>query len=175
MKTDQRIRLVSGDMFATPWLRCFAHGCNRRGVMGAGVAKAVRDRWPDLYKHYRNFCLSGQADMGYCLFWVTKDGEIIFNLFTQDGLGPVATSEALYSAIQSMVFVARAIFGDSVVSCRIGLPLIGSGIGGLSQKTSEETTIAAYENCSGPRPILYVFKRYYRGQSAQLLDYVDVR
>lgn len=29
------------------------HGCNCRGVMGAGIARSIRDRWPDVYAAYR--------------------------------------------------------------------------------------------------------------------------
>lgn len=30
------------------------HGCNCNGVMGSGVAAQIRDKWPDVYRAYRN-------------------------------------------------------------------------------------------------------------------------
>jgi len=33
--------------------RLFLHGCNARGEMGSGIAKAVRDKWPLTYRVYR--------------------------------------------------------------------------------------------------------------------------
>jgi hypothetical protein len=38
--------------------------CNCKGVMGAGLAKAYRDKWPRVYKHYSNAFLAGQLKLG---------------------------------------------------------------------------------------------------------------
>jgi O-acetyl-ADP-ribose deacetylase (regulator of RNase III) len=37
-----------------------AHGCNCQGVMGSGVARALRDRWPEIFEPYYNLCVTGQ-------------------------------------------------------------------------------------------------------------------
>jgi len=46
-----RIKRITGNL-----LECcgiLVHGCNCRGVMGAGVAAALRARWPAIYDAYR--------------------------------------------------------------------------------------------------------------------------
>jgi O-acetyl-ADP-ribose deacetylase (regulator of RNase III) len=39
------------------------HGCNCQGMMGSGIAKAIRDKWPGVYMDY----LSIEDDQGYIL------------------------------------------------------------------------------------------------------------
>lgn len=36
-----------------------AHGCNLKGAMGAGVAKAIKDRWPAVFASYQYAIASG--------------------------------------------------------------------------------------------------------------------
>ena len=31
------------------------HGCNCQGVMGGGIAKFIRDKWPPVYQAYKNY------------------------------------------------------------------------------------------------------------------------
>ena len=63
------------------------HQVNCKGVMGAGLAKQVRDRYPSTYSAYRNFCTAfGDDALGHVLFVDEKDG-LIANLFGQLGFG----------------------------------------------------------------------------------------
>ena len=50
------ISLMEGDIFQTkqPTLVCTV---NTEGVMGKGIALAVRNRWPEVYDQYRNHCV----------------------------------------------------------------------------------------------------------------------
>jgi O-acetyl-ADP-ribose deacetylase (regulator of RNase III) len=51
------IRLVSDDLFENEHdARAFAHGCNFQGTMGAGVAKTIGARYPEMYEEYRSRC-----------------------------------------------------------------------------------------------------------------------
>ena len=46
------IETRTGDMLsATQGI--LVHGCNCQGVMGSGIARLVRDTWPDVYQAYR--------------------------------------------------------------------------------------------------------------------------
>lgn len=40
------------------------HQVNCKGVMGAGLAKQVKDKHPRVYEYYREACKSGQAYLG---------------------------------------------------------------------------------------------------------------
>lgn len=63
------------------------HQVNCMGVMGAGLAKQIRDTYPSVYQHYRIKCYSEHNDIGMLgkiqLVPLTKDFSGIANLFGQ--------------------------------------------------------------------------------------------
>lgn len=56
------------------------HGCNAMGVMGAGVAKWVRDEYPDCYKTYRDAFMSAKAQGNMSL----KLGDVIYHVVSKE-------------------------------------------------------------------------------------------
>lgn len=116
-----------GDLFAQHDITAYAHGCNCRGVMGAGIAAQFRARYPLMYRTYRSACRGGLLTLGMVMPWQAADGKMIYNLMTQDQPGPDARPWAITTAAGQMIQLARL--------CRvrtIGLPMIGCGIGGLN-------------------------------------------
>lgn len=117
-----------GDLFESG-LRSLAHGVNCRGVMGAGIAAQFRRRWPQMYESYRRRCLKpGGMIPGDVMPWQDR-GDVVFNLATQDEPGPCAKPWMITAAIGRMITEAHHDFRISV----IGMPLIGCGIGGLTE------------------------------------------
>jgi O-acetyl-ADP-ribose deacetylase (regulator of RNase III) len=81
-----------------------AHQVNCQGVMGAGVAKAVKNKYPEVYEEYRSYCDEDLNDeiFGTCLAVEVNDGKVIANLFGQNeyGVGVVQTNyKKLHSAL----------------------------------------------------------------------------
>lgn len=62
---------------------------NCKGVMGAGLAKQIRNRWPGIYATYAEICRQkGTKALGTMFPYVTPDnGPVICNCFAQDGYG----------------------------------------------------------------------------------------
>lgn len=64
------------------------HQTNCKGVMGAGIAKQVRDQFPDVFKKYKALCDKYRYHtyelLGACQF-VEENGKTICNAFGQDG------------------------------------------------------------------------------------------
>lgn len=64
------------------------HQTNCKGVMGAGIAKQVRDQFPDVFKKYKALCDRYRHNtselLGACQF-VEENGKTICNAFGQDG------------------------------------------------------------------------------------------
>jgi O-acetyl-ADP-ribose deacetylase (regulator of RNase III) len=116
-----------GDLFASTDLDALAHGCNCRGLMGAGIATQFSRRWPVMYERYRQLCRSGQYKVGDCFAWQAQDGLTIYNLASQDRPGRDARLDAIESSARRMIEHAQA---NGIR--RIGLPQIGAGIGGLA-------------------------------------------
>lgn len=65
------------------------HQVNCRGVMGGGLAKQIRDKYPHVYSLYKGECKRGDRDilMGSNLVIDIDGGKYVANLFGQDGYG----------------------------------------------------------------------------------------
>jgi O-acetyl-ADP-ribose deacetylase (regulator of RNase III) len=110
----------------------YAHGVNTRGVMGAGVAKLVSRRWPDLYRAYHRECASGSLVPGGMFPYETPEGWV-YNCASQNDPGPYARIEWLQNSL-GLVLEHMTDHGFRTLS----LPLIGGGIGGIDPKTAED-------------------------------------
>ncbi len=123
-----RLSLRVGDLF-TSGAPAIGHGVNVSGVMGAGVARVVRERFPDCHLDYYRHCRTGRLRPGGVHIWQpTRSGEpMIVNLATQDLPGPNAR---LWWVRQSM---RRALAELAELGVdRLAIPRIGCGIGGLT-------------------------------------------
>ena len=109
-----------------------AHGCNCHKIMGAGIAKEIKERIPEAYDiDYRDSrfsisklgCFSTTAilrkvretDNG--VFFLT-----VLNLYTQYNPGANLDYEALTLCLRKVNMMYK--------NCHIGLPYIGAGIAG---------------------------------------------
>jgi O-acetyl-ADP-ribose deacetylase (regulator of RNase III) len=103
-----QITIVDGDLLDQK-TDVIAHQVNCLGVMGAGVAAQIRDKYPDVYEGYKNFCyneikrLGAKYLLGKCMVVTSDDGSpAIANLFGQircDGNGRMTNYDALYDAL----------------------------------------------------------------------------
>lgn len=61
------------------------HGCNAHGVMGSGVAKQIKAKWPEAYRLYytRTYMVSKVMLMGRIPSVLDKEGNLIVNMITQ--------------------------------------------------------------------------------------------
>lgn len=118
-----------------------AHGVNIHGVMGAGIAKEVRSRHPDVFEIYKDHCRRGTLKTGMLLPVFSEADERprwIFNISSQDAPGKHASYEWLESGVRkSYEFLVRKGLRG------IAFPRIGAGIGGLSWERVEKI-ITAY-------------------------------
>ena len=82
------MRIVNGNLFnATEPV--IMHQVNCQGVMGSGVAKTVRELYPDCYNGYVQFIKDHGGDLGafgQCYVYETND-KYILNVFGQLGFG----------------------------------------------------------------------------------------
>lgn len=61
------------------------HQVNCKGVMGCGVALAIRNKWPKVYEKYREHYQ--KAKLGMIQIIPIKDDLFVVNLFAQDRYG----------------------------------------------------------------------------------------
>ena len=107
-----------------------AHGVNCKKVMGAGVALAIRNKWPTVFVQY----MDTDPVLGTADFVQVDDDLYVANCYTQKSYGNSNNKHASADAISTSlaeVFKVAVLTGMNVVS----LPAIGSDRGGLDWET----------------------------------------
>jgi O-acetyl-ADP-ribose deacetylase (regulator of RNase III) len=123
-------------------------GCNCQGVMGSGVALAIRNKYPEIYTTYKKlwdirmelklgstqFCVgpefTGQLPEGYEVWRVPglPPKLVIVNAMTQYSFGKDGHKYVDYHAVGSCFQQVRAVAGHT--NLPVYYPLIGCGLGG---------------------------------------------
>lgn len=116
----------TGNLFEQTDLAAIAQGVNLRGVMGSGIAPQFKRIWRPMFDEYVEWCRDGRLQLGGVHPWRAPSGVWIYNLGTQVNTGRDARLPAIVDATQTMLNHAAT---HGVAS--IGVPRIGSGIGGL--------------------------------------------
>lgn len=120
------------------------HGVNVRGLMGAGFAKLVADRYPNVKKTYVMACMDGTLTMGQTQLLVAEPGVWVANIASQERPGRDAREVWLGSALDSMYLQLNCHgVGHGTNSIDVRLPLIGAGIGGLDPVRAADIILAA--------------------------------
>ena len=123
------VRFFNGDIFTSdaPYL---CHQVNCMGRMGSGIAKAIREKYPNVYHDYMTLCLfSGKTSkqlLGSVLF--SKSGnKTIVNMFAQEMYG----RDRQYTDYSAFRTCLRHIRDNIPVGSTIAFPNgIGCGLGG---------------------------------------------
>jgi O-acetyl-ADP-ribose deacetylase (regulator of RNase III) len=74
---------------------------NCQGIMGAGLAKQIMDRWPKVYSEYIRYCYSEKIILNTALFVLVDRDLIVANLFSQDDYGRSNKVYTNYLALES--------------------------------------------------------------------------
>lgn len=137
-----KINYITGDLLASNE-KLIAHGCNVHGVMGAGIALAIRNKWPEVYKQYNLLYKEIKAQgyefpLGFVQFVKLDNGLIVANAMTQY-LSPSEdcqyfplvnkTKPVSYDAIQCCAEALSNYCKDNNIES-FGIPKIGAGLGG---------------------------------------------
>lgn len=88
-----------------------AHQVNCQGVMGSGVAKQIRDKWPRAYDNYVLYCYDyitcTHELLGECQLVQINDNQYVANLFGQNYYGRdgkrYTSYDGIYDALASLV------------------------------------------------------------------------
>lgn len=102
------------------------HGCNCHCNMGAGIAKAIKERWPEAYAADCKTKKGDRSKMG-TYSYAEVDGLTIINLYSQYDYTRNKV-DVEYESLKRGFDLVRANFAGK----RIGIPLIGAGLAGGS-------------------------------------------
>lgn len=78
------IHELSGDILLSG-AKAIAQGVAPNDDFLHGLAMQLRERLPALYKDFRHYCQTQHPKSGGLWTWMSSDGHLIVNLFTQDG------------------------------------------------------------------------------------------
>lgn len=100
------------------------HGCNAQGVMGSGVALAIRKKYPEAYDAYKSAYENGALELGEVVGAYSGD-KLILNAITQrfygrDKLKVYADYEAIRDAFRSI--------NEQCGYSSVAIPKIGAGL-----------------------------------------------
>lgn len=75
------------------------HQVNTSGIMGAGLALSIRNKWPRVYKEYKDFCDSKKEKLGRVLIINVVLGVSVINLFGQSDIWKNKERRTRYDAV----------------------------------------------------------------------------
>ena len=83
------IDLIEGNLLDFPNdINVIAHSCNTRNIMGAGIAKQIKDRYPEAYEaDWRAFNSNYGVTLGKFSKADIGDCKYIYNMYTQATIG----------------------------------------------------------------------------------------
>lgn len=136
------------------------HGCNAQGVMGSGVALAIRNRWPRAYAYYRGAYERNKKklELGTVIYIAdfNPTPKYIGNCITQEYYGRDSSVQyCSYEAIEKCLLEVKNFCLDNNIHA-FAMPKIGCGLGGgkwevvlkIIEKVFSDTelTVVVYDN-----------------------------
>lgn len=123
-----KIEYVKGDLFDTEQT-VIVHGCNAQGVMGSGVAKIIREKYPKAYERYKKeYDLHQHLKLG-SIIPVRCGDKVVVNAITQDFYGKSSERFVSYDAVAECMRQIDMMY-DLYGFTEVAMPQIGAGLGG---------------------------------------------
>jgi O-acetyl-ADP-ribose deacetylase (regulator of RNase III) len=157
------IRLVNGDILLSK-ARVIAHGVAPNDDFAQGLAHALREHAPAMYKDFRHYCKTHHPKAGSLWAWAGADGQQLLSLFTQEpayhpGERP---GRATLSNVNHALQALRR-FSDHEKPTSIALPRLATGIGGLCW----DDVLPAIERHLGDAGVpVIIYATFHAGQAA---------
>jgi O-acetyl-ADP-ribose deacetylase (regulator of RNase III) len=108
------------------------HGVNMRGAMNSGVARALRNRWPKVYRGFISVPKE-QRKLGYVNFVHVSPQLWVLNCFTQEFYG---NDGKRYASVEGITKALHTAFTfTQTQDLPLAMPKIGCGFGGLDWDT----------------------------------------
>lgn len=125
------IREVSGDILLSK-AKLLAHGVSPNDGFSQGLALALREQWPAMYKDFRHYCQSQHPKAGGVWVWSGPGDVHIASLFTQEAVyqggsrhGLASTEHVNHALRELHKLIEKEKFGS------VALPRLATGVGGL--------------------------------------------
>ena len=140
MISTKNIELINGNLLDFPnSINFIAHSCNTQNVMGGGIAKQIKDRYPMVYKTDCNAHFEGENTLGnFSFVWTNgEQSQGVYNMYTQDEIGfeRSVSYEGFYCALNKVANHIERFNDDILAHVSLGLPYgISCGLAGGSSR-----------------------------------------
>ena len=119
------ITYTRGDIFAFK-ANAVVNTVNCVGVMGKGVALAVKQKYPPILSAYKHACRAGIITPGSLWCWHAHDGTIVYNVATKDHWRDPSQYRWVESGLSRLSTILAHVSPMTIV-----VPPLGCGCGGL--------------------------------------------
>ena len=120
------MKIINGDILESN-CNIICHQVNCRGVMGKGLAKQIKYKYPNVYNKYVSYCNQNNI-LGTVLYVYIGNGQYIANLFGQNDYG-MNTRKTDYNALEKCFQTIANHAREKHLS--VAIPYnIGCGLGG---------------------------------------------
>jgi len=123
--TPSNITFCDGDLFASG-AAALVNPVNCVGVMGAGLAKQFKQRFPAMFADYQVQCAARFYQPGDCRIWRRPEQPLIVNIATKDHWREPSQIAWVDRGLRSL---AAMLEPNGIRS--IAVPPLGCGLGGL--------------------------------------------
>ncbi len=157
------IHEVSGDILLSS-AQAIAHGVAPNDPFHSGLALALREKWPAMYKDFRHYCQTKHPKSGTTWAWggVGEHGPVqIVALLTQEGSydhggkpGPASASAINHALKELHAWVVQ----EKISS--LALPRLCTGVGAMAW----ESVLPLIREHLGSLPIpVYIYSTFHKG------------
>ncbi|MEQ1580810.1 MAG: Appr-1-p processing protein [Steroidobacteraceae bacterium] len=158
------IHEVSGDILLSK-ANVIAHGVSPNDDFHQGLALALREKWPAMYKDFRHYEKTKSPESGGIWAWMGADGKVIVNLFTQ---APAATAGGRPGPA-SVKYVGHALKALAQLAVAekwssLALPRLATGVGGLDWN---DVKPLVQQHLGSLATQVYVYSTYHAGVEAK--------
>lgn len=127
---------------------------NCKGVMGAGLAEEFKNRFPDNFDYYHNYC-SVSSPVGGDLIWylpepaqIVKGDRNIINFCTKERWQNLSKLEWISKGVKRLVECINEKYSDGKYEVPLlALPLLGCGKGKLKKNDVLGVFTSEFANC----------------------------
>lgn len=158
------LKEVTGDIVLST-AGAIAHGIAPHDDFKQGLALALREQWPAMYKDFRHYCQTYNPKPGSLWSWKGPGSPIIINLFTQEppdgheSRPGKATVPHVNHVLQELKKEVQTHQAKS-----LALPRLATGVGGLVWEQVRPLIEGTLKDL--PIPV-YVYSTYKKGIAAQ--------
>lgn len=127
------IREMQGDVLHSS-AAAIVHGVAPNDPFAQGLAHALRERWPALYKDFRHYCQTMHPKPGELWTWMGADGVRIVSLFTQEAAEGHHGGRPGRASLTHVGHALKALhkLAQQEKFTSLALPRIATGVGGLA-------------------------------------------